>query len=169
MKKTFLASGALIVAALFSIQPATADVPDIPPTAAVETITADTTAVLDNAEPAVESVPAPDPYDYLKNPIKTDPADLLPAPTKLPTAPVWTPAAPTEPSTAPLEAPVTAPDVIREDDPRFDCNTMGNLLCGNAQYAVPVSVEEILTPQCANPATVDDPAVLRWCEWKAAQ
>lgn len=164
--KKFLAGGAIVIAALFSIQPATAADPVPAPTPAVEAPVTASDAPVTFTKPSVTTTPKA-PGWYIPPPGQGKQDDVNPddyRPTPQPPAP-----APTIPDTvepAPV-ADIVAPVVLNEDDPAWDCNSMGNLLCGGAQYPVSPNVEDKLLPQCADPATID-PAVLRWCDWKAA-
>jgi hypothetical protein len=211
--KKFLAIGAIVTAALFSIQPATAADPVPVPVPTVEApVTAPDDATLTNPEPAVTVQPSPEPdpiYTIQPVPIPGGPyvfgpddfdefldlsggnvhrapepevPDYGPAPEKLPDAPVFVEVDPysgnpiidceaqglirTEDYTCADPSYYPEPVTILEDDPRFDCTAMGNLLCGDARYEVAVQVESLLIPKCSDPGTVD-PAVIRWCDWKA--
>lgn len=96
----------------------------------VEAVTADPSAVLSVDTVAVATVPAPAPVE--------------PTPTPAPVAPSVAPAepvaAPVEPTPAPVapavdsaESYVPTPPVVEchEDEPCWDCTTMGNKICGN--------------------------------------
>ena len=96
------------------------------------------TAVVAFTEPTPTATPqqteqveqgAPD--AAVAEPDATAPAPTSPAPTEAPTeAPAPEPTEPPATTPQPADEPSPADAVIEEDDPRWDCRTMGNRICG---------------------------------------
>lgn len=169
MNKIFAIGASVIVAAMFSFSPATADEPALSATPVAETAIVAPAVQLTEAEPSVQTVPAP--VVETPAPVETaapvatvaveDTLDTYPAPT--PSIPAPTPTVPTNTATPAPRMP--AHDCL-EDEPCWNCETMGNHICG----AVPEeTVDNWLVRVCDGPKLGDAYAgIMRNCQWQEA-
>lgn len=129
--KKLIASGALVLAALFTFQPATAadlTPAPAPTTVAEQPLTADT-AVLTFDSPVVATEPAPEPEpEPAPVVLVTESTPVIAEPVTEPAPVEPAPVVTTEPTPEP--APTTTTQIIHEDSPEWDCATMGNFICG---------------------------------------
>lgn len=132
--KAFAAGAALLVAAMFTFQPAVASTDAV--STEVDAVITAPVAVLAVDSPVVTTEPAPIEEAV---PVVTAPVTEIVTPVTVPTpvpvtSPVEASPVPVEPSPVTTEAvPViepTAVPVCEEDQPCWDCSTMGNRICG---------------------------------------
>jgi hypothetical protein len=160
--------------------PAVAESPATVTVEAVQTVTADSGAVLTPATVEVSTTAAtvqtvtttPDPTTpAVPATVEPTTAPVTPAPTAT-TVPATTAPAESYVPPAPVEgpAPVSTPvaDAIQEDDPRWNCETMGNKVCGPASGE---SVDNWLSRTCFGPILVRDEyaGIMRSCKYTEAQ
>lgn len=151
MKKVF-AIGALMVTALFTLQPATADMS--PATSVDGTVITAPVVELPVTEPVVATEPAP-------VVAAVEPAPVVVAAEPVVAAPVAVvPATVTPAATAVPEAPATVTAVVPA--PVATAYTEGPVATATK------TLDDVLVDRCTD-AIPDDVSVVRWCEWKAAQ
>lgn len=101
----------------------------------VEAVTADPSAVLSVDTVAVATVPAPAPVEPTPAPAPVEPSVAPAEPVAAPveSTPVPAPVEPVAPAVDSAESYVPTPPVVEchEDEPCWDCTTMGNKICGN--------------------------------------
>lgn len=166
MKKVLAIGASVIVAAMFSFSPATADEPVLSATPVAETAIVAPVVQLTEAEPSVQTTPAPvvetpAPVETAAPVATEDTLDTYPAPT--PSIPAPTPTVPTDTATPAPRMP--AHDCL-EDEPCWNCETMGNHICG----AVPEeTLDNWLARVCDGPKLGDAYAgIMRNCYWQEA-